>query len=79
MSKVKYFVATGGALTRLPDRERILRAIADSNESGMLLAPKPGKAKLLFDNDYIFASAGVMSKKYPEAALELIKSSLNGK
>ena len=79
LSKVKYFVATGGALTRLPDRERILRAIADSNESGMLLAPKPGKAKLLFDNDYIFASAGVMSKKYPEAALELIKSSLNGK
>ena len=30
----------------------------------------------LIDNDYIMASLGVMSKKYPEQALELLKNSL---
>ena len=76
LTRVKYFVATGGALTRLPKHESIMREIADYNESGIMLAPRPGRTKLLFDNDYIFASAGVMSKKYPEAALCLIKKSL---
>lgn len=76
LTQIKYLVATGGALTRLPERESILRSIADCNESGRMLAPRPGRTRLLYDNDYIFASAGVMSKKYPEAAIALIKKSL---
>lgn len=76
LTQIKYMIATGGALTRLPKHESILRMIADCNGSGMLLAPKPGRIKLLYDNDYIFASAGVMSKKYPDAALSLLKKSM---
>ena len=76
LTKLKYLVATGGALTRLPDRKEIMRKIADHNENGMLLYPKPSVLKLLFDNDYIMASLGVLSKQYPEAALSLLKQSI---
>ncbi|MDY2925464.1 MAG: glutamate mutase L, partial [Eubacteriales bacterium] len=34
------------------------------------------RLQLLFDNDYIMASLGVLSKAYPEAALSLLKQSL---
>lgn len=76
LTKLKYLVATGGALTRLLDRAGILRKIADCNGSGMLLFPKPSVLNLLYDNDYIMASLGVLSKKYPETALRLMKKSL---
>ncbi|MBO4848392.1 MAG: glutamate mutase L [Clostridia bacterium] len=76
LTKLKYLVATGGALTRLPDRKRIMRRIADSNENGMMLFPKPSVLELLYDSDYIMASLGVLSKQYPEAALSLMKQSL---
>lgn len=76
LSKLKYLVATGGALTRLPDRQKILRRIADCNDNGMMLYPKPAVLSLLYDNDYIMASLGVLSKQYPEAALSLMKQSL---
>ena len=76
LTAVKTIVGTGGALTRLPNRETLLRALADCNTSGMLLFPKPRELRLLFDNDYIMASLGVLSKHYPEAALALMKHSL---
>lgn len=77
LTAVKTIIGTGGALTRLPHREQLLRALADCNATGMMLYPKPSKIRLLFDDDYIMASLGVMSKHYPEAALELMKRSLN--
>lgn len=76
LTQLKYLVATGGALTRLPDRENILRKIADCNENGMMLYPKRSILKLLYDSDYIMASLGVLSKQFPEAALNLMKQSL---
>lgn len=76
LTQIKYIIATGGALTRLPEHKSILRSIADCNANGMLLAPPPGRIKLLYDQDYILASLGVMSKKYPEAALALMKKSM---
>lgn len=76
LTKLKYLVATGGALTRLPHHEDIMRRIADSNVNGMMLFPKPTVLKVLYDNHYIMASLGVLSKKYPEAALLLMKQSL---
>ena len=39
LTQVKYIVGTGGALTRLPHREEIMREITRCNESGMLLLP----------------------------------------
>ena len=77
LTAVKTIIGTGGALTRLPHREQLLRALANCNATGMMLYPKPSKIRLLFDDDYIMASLGVMSKHYPEAALKLMKRSLN--
>ncbi|MBR3038082.1 MAG: glutamate mutase L, partial [Clostridia bacterium] len=76
LSAIKWMVGTGGALTRLPHRESILRTIADCNKSKMHLLPSPGVVRLLFDHDYIMASIGVLSKEDPESALRLLKESL---
>lgn len=76
LTQLKYLIGTGGALTRLPEHEQLMRKIADCNPSGMMLYPKPGRLKLLYDNDYIMASIGVLSKAYPEAALALMLKSL---
>ncbi len=76
LTAVRTIVGTGGALTRLPHRETLLRAVADCNAAGMMLYPKPGEMRLLFDEDYIMASLGVLSKHYPEAALSLLRQSL---
>lgn len=75
LSEVKYIVGTGGALTRLPKRVDIMKEIAKSNPTGTLLFPTE-QAQILVDNDYIMASLGVLSKKYPEAAFALLKRSL---
>ncbi|WP_432665374.1 GlmL-related ornithine degradation protein [Wukongibacter baidiensis] len=74
LTNVKWIVGTGGALTRLPNRIDILEQIALSNKGDKLLPTK--EAKILIDNDYIMASLGVLSKKYKEAALALLKQSL---
>ena len=76
LTKVKYIVGTGGALTRLPHRRELLRQMADMNGNGTMLFPKPGEAALLFDNDYIMASLGVLSKAHPREALTLMKRSM---
>ncbi|MDR2795804.1 MAG: glutamate mutase L [Spirochaetaceae bacterium] len=75
LTQVKYIIGTGGALTRLPRRVEIMRAIAKHNENGTLLFP-PETAGILVDNDYIMASLGALSKRYPEAAARLLKKSL---
>lgn len=74
LTQVKYIIGTGGALSRLPNRKDILNKIALSNKGNDLLPNKD--AEILIDNDYIMASLGVMSKKYPDQALELLKNSL---
>lgn len=74
LTSIKYIVGTGGALTRLPNRVKILESIALSNKGNKLL-PNP-ETVILIDNDYIMASLGVLSKEYPEAALKLIMKSL---
>ena len=76
LTAIRWIVGTGGALTRLPHHESILRTIADCNKSRMQLLPSPGTARILFDNDYIMASVGVLSKEDPESALRLLKESI---
>ncbi|MDY0234571.1 MAG: GlmL-related ornithine degradation protein [Gudongella sp.] len=73
LTGVKYLIGTGGALTRLDARMDILRKIPLSN-NGMDLLPN-NEVKILIDNHYIMASLGVMSKKYPEVALDLLLKS----
>ena len=76
LTAIKWIVGTGGALTRLPHHESILRTIADCNKNRMQLLPSPGTANVLFDNDYIMASVGVLSKEDRESALLLLKRSI---
>ena len=76
LTSIRWLLGTGGALTRLPHRESILRTIADCNKTKMQLLPSPGIVKLLFDHDYIMASIGVLSKEDPESALRLLKESI---
>ncbi len=74
LTGVRYIIGTGGALTRLPNRSKILRNIPLSNK-GKELLPEPD-VRILIDTHYIMASLGVMSLKYPEAALALLTNSL---
>ncbi len=75
LTQVKYIIGTGGALTRLPRRVSIMEQIALSAKGNELLPTR--EAQILVDNHYIMASLGVLSKRYPEAALKLMKKSLN--
>ncbi len=66
-------IGTGGALTRLDGGRDILKSLR-TNRSRQLLPPE--EARPLIDKKYIMASLGVMSKKYPEAAVKLMLDSL---
>ncbi|MDR0552363.1 MAG: glutamate mutase L [Spirochaetaceae bacterium] len=75
LTEVKYIIGTGGALTRLPGRVKIMEGIAAGNKTGLMLFPSD-RAQILVDNDYIMASLGVLSKNHPDSALKLLKKSL---
>ena len=77
LTKIRYLVATGGALTRLPGRKGILDKLRNINGSGKLLFPKADKLQTVEDNWYCMASLGVLSREYPETALSLLKQNLN--
>jgi len=74
LTNVKYVIGTGGALTRLPNRIEILNQVSRHGK-GTELYPTQN-AKVLIDNDYIMASLGVLSKRYPQDALHLLKKSM---
>jgi uncharacterized protein (TIGR01319 family) len=76
LSCAKTFIATGGALTRLPGRLNVLRHLRDLNQTGQLLYPKPGEMRVLTDSHYLLAALGTLSCVWPEAALQLMLSSL---
>ncbi|MGM0420830.1 MAG: GlmL-related ornithine degradation protein [Bacillota bacterium] len=74
LTAVRWMIGTGGALTRLPGGKMILKTLR--NERSRQLLPPP-EAEPLIDEKYIMASLGVMSQKYPEAALHLLLDTLN--
>lgn len=74
LSMVKYIVGTGGALTRLGEGEELLEAIKDVK--GDITMRPTKEAKVLIDNMYIMACAGVLSRENKKAAAELLKASL---
>jgi uncharacterized protein (TIGR01319 family) len=74
LSNVNIIIATGGALTKLPNRKEIIYNVI-KNQNDMVLGPS-SKSDIFIDKNYIMASLGVLSKKHPEAALKLLKSSL---
>ena len=77
LSNIKFIIGTGGALTRLPNNIEVLKNAAGRGKG---LELYPGKeAEILIDKFYIFASLGVLSKKYPEEAVFLMKKSIDYK
>ncbi len=76
LTQIRWLVATGGALTRLPGREWILENLKQLGVSGKLLYPKADRIRTLEDRDYIMASLGVLSLRYPQAAGQLLAQSL---
>jgi uncharacterized protein (TIGR01319 family) len=73
LTAVRHLVATGGALTRLPDRHAVLEALTALNSSGTMLYPKPGTMNMLEDSRYIMASIGVLARDFPDAAKALAR------
>ncbi|HEX3028403.1 MAG TPA: glutamate mutase L [Clostridia bacterium] len=74
LTRVKFIIATGGALTRLPGRNEIIKKLLFSGKDTDLYPPV--ESKILIDNYYIMASLGVMWKKHENAAMYLMKKSL---
>lgn len=75
LSMVKYIIGTGGALTRLGEGEKILESIKEVK--GDITMRPTQEAKVLIDNMYIMACAGVLSRENKKAAMELLKASLS--
>lgn len=76
LTGIKYLIGTGGSLTRLPNRKALIQDFFQKKNPELLLPE--GEVKILIDKDYIMASVGVLSEKYPEAALKLMLKSLEG-
>ncbi len=74
LTNIKYIIGTGGALTRLPNRFKLLKELILKQDSIKLMPTKD--VGILIDKDYLIASCGVLSFKYPNEALKLIKVSL---
>ncbi|NLZ66704.1 MAG: DNA mismatch repair protein MutL [Clostridiaceae bacterium] len=74
LSAVNTVLATGGALTRLPTAEEMLRRLL--NEAPAEKLYPPSSADVMIDHNYVMASCGVMARTYPEAAIQLMKASL---
>lgn len=74
LTAVKYLIGTGGALTRLTNHLLIIERYLNEKDE-MILKPL-STVKVLIDNQYIMATLGVLSLKYPEASLKLLKASL---
>ncbi|NEU03859.1 GlmL-related ornithine degradation protein [Clostridium senegalense] len=74
LSKVKYIIGTGGALTRLSKGKEFLNMIKYIG-SDLTMHPKED-AIVLLDKFYIMALAGVLSREDSELASVLLRASL---
>ena len=73
LTTVNWIIGTGGALTRLAVGRAILEGLNQPANSPQLF---PRHGKVLLDQNYILAAAGLMAQRYPLAALALMKKSL---
>ena len=59
----QWLVGTGGALTRVPGGEAILRGVC--REPGKYLLPPP-EVRVVIDRDYRFSALGTLAQGYPD-------------
>jgi len=74
LTAVKYCIGTGGALTRSSDGCKIIKSVLRPSSEKNLYPRKD--VECFIDHHYIMASTGVLSKIYPEAAVQLLSESL---
>jgi hypothetical protein len=74
LTAVKFIIGTGGALTRLGTGKEILENLRRDPRERKLLPPPD--IKVLVDNNYIMATAGVLSQQYKEEARKLLLQSV---
>jgi len=70
LTAVRWLVGTGGALTRIPGGEEILRDICRG--AGKYLLPNPD-TRVLIDRDYRFSALGTLAHQYPEEVKETFR------
>ena len=63
LTAVRWLVGTGGALTRVPGGEEILRTVCQG--PGEYLLPQPD-VQILIDRDYRFSALGTLAEGYPD-------------
>ena len=73
LTRIRWIVGTGGALTRLPNGLKMMRE--SLQQAGDALLPKQGVA-LMLDSDYIMASLGVLATTFRVGAWQLMRQSL---
>ncbi len=73
LTQIKNIILTGGALINLENTESIISDYIKKNPTKLL--PRES-INIIRDHDYIMASVGVLSLKYPEVAYKLLKKSL---
>lgn len=73
LSLVKAIFLTGGALLYHEDPHMIIHSYLDKEKTKLV---PDQKVQIFKDNDYIFASIGVLSRKYKEAAKALLKQTI---
>jgi uncharacterized protein (TIGR01319 family) len=74
LSGVGRIIGTGGALTRLPGGEALLRSVLESRRGAELFPVS--ETPVLLDRDYIMATMGVLADEFPREALSLLMESL---
>jgi uncharacterized protein (TIGR01319 family) len=74
LTDITTIVGTGGPLISAPKPVELLKGILADNENSGVLLPK--EANLLIDKMYILAAMGLLSEKYPKAAIRIMKREL---
>lgn len=72
LTQIKTIILTGGALINLENTELIIEEYIKKHPTKLL--PREN-VEILKDHDYIMASVGVLSLKYPDIALKLLQKS----
>jgi len=74
LQNIKYLIGTGGVLVHSRNPKNILSGGLFSEENSQFL--KPRNPELLIDKAYILSAMGLLSKKYPEQAIRILKKYL---
>lgn len=74
LRNVRTIIGTGGPIIDSPDPKRVLsQALRTPEEKDILL---PDKAEFYLDTSYIFYAAGLLAKRNPELAFQILSGSL---